>query len=82
MEVRMRLDRRELDASVVYGQKPYFPRAGVPQDQSAETSEGYGCGRFELCRGSTRRSLDPAQTRRRRVALFAMGQLLCPALYE
>jgi hypothetical protein len=27
---------------------PHFPRAGVPQDQSPEASEGYGYGRFGL----------------------------------
>src|SRR5580698_4297928 len=30
----------------VCGPKPASPRAGVPQDQSTEASEGYGCGRF------------------------------------
>jgi hypothetical protein len=28
---------------------PHFPRACVPQDQSPETSEGCGCGRFDMC---------------------------------
>jgi hypothetical protein len=33
-------------ARLVWNGSPHFPRAGVPQDQSAGDSEGYGCGRF------------------------------------
>jgi hypothetical protein len=28
--------------------KPHFRRAGVPQDQSPESSEGYECGRLSV----------------------------------
>ncbi len=31
---------------LVWNGSPHFPRAGVPQDQSPQSSEGYGCGRF------------------------------------
>jgi len=40
------LHRREVGASTVYAEILFSPRAGVPQDQSPEASEGYGCGRF------------------------------------
>jgi len=36
----------ELNSRLVWNESPHFPRAGVPQDQSAEDAEGYGCGRF------------------------------------
>ena len=38
---------------VFWNESPYFRRAGVPQAQSAEDYEGYGCGRFGV-RGGLR----------------------------
>src|ERR1700693_4569593 len=41
---------------------PHFPRAGVPQDQSPEYSEGYGYGRFSRTRPSAQPEWRPRLT--------------------
>jgi hypothetical protein len=46
-----RLPNELIDYSILgllWNGTPYFPRAGVPQDQSADASKGYGCGRFSV----------------------------------
>ena len=53
--------------------KPQFPRADVPQDQSAEASEGYECGRVSV-RGRRR---DPSGSARLTFR-FLLQRSQCP----
>jgi hypothetical protein len=73
-------------ASAVYGRKPHFPCAVVPQVQSAEASEGYRCWRFRGARLRRSWFRPPAWTRYRacivRGAMPPSDRLAPPAARE